>query len=148
MSFFGSIAHFFSSLFGKNSTVVQNVLHDVSSFVNLAEPIVAGIETELKTLPNSPQAAQIAAFLEKYAPVGAQVGQIAGNLSQFSGPTLWAQVAQTALSFIVPSGTAANLINLAVELAYSTFKQIQAAKAAAAPAVTTTVAATATLVTK
>lgn len=134
MSFFGSIAHFFASLFGKNSTVVQTVLHDVSSFVNLAEPIVAGIEAELKSLPQSPTSAQIEKFLEKYAPVGAQVGQIAGSLAQYSGSVLWSQIAQTALSFITPAGTAGNLINLAIELAYSTFKQIQAAKSAKAPA--------------
>ena len=39
MSFFNFIGHFFSSLFGKSSGIAQKVLHDVSSFVTLAEPI-------------------------------------------------------------------------------------------------------------
>lgn len=135
-SFFNSIGHFFSSLFGPNGSKVQQVLHDVSSFTNLALPVVEAVETELKAFAPIPGVTQIEAFLVKHVPQLANIGTVAQNLSTLSGTALFQGVAAAVLGAIVPGGTELSVINLAIELAYSTFKAIQAAvhPAASSPA--------------
>lgn len=134
MSFFGSIGHFFASLFGKNGNVAQTVLHDVSSFVSLAEPIVADVQAELKNIPQDSVTAAIEKFLAKYAPDVTQVGGIATQLAALPAANMWQSVASMALSFLAPTGTATSLLNLAIELAYQIFQKKQAAAAIPAPA--------------
>lgn len=125
MSFFSSIGHFFEKLFGEDSTVVEKVLTSASSIVTLAEPVVAGIETELKTLPQTPTLQVIAAFLAKYMPEAQNVATEADGLSKLSGAALWQGIASTVLTYLSPAGTAASLINLAIELAYGVLKAKQ-----------------------
>jgi hypothetical protein len=125
MSFFTSIGHFFSSLFGKNGETAQKVLHEVSAFVAKAEPIVEEIETVIKALAPSDKSGILAAietFLAKYEPDLAKVVAAAAPLASLSGEALWRELAATALGFLSPASTAASVLNLAVELAYSIFK--------------------------
>jgi hypothetical protein len=118
MSFFGSIGHFFESLFGKNSNVAQTVLHDVSSFVTLAEPIVEDVNTIIKAAPQSGTALAIEKFLSKYEADASKVASLAQNLAALPTADMWRNAALVALQFVAPSGTATSLLNLAIELAY------------------------------
>lgn len=138
MNIFSSIGHFLEHLFGANSNVAETILGDVSHIVTLAGPIVADVEADLKTIPQGSTVAAIEKFLAKYAPDASKVGALAGQLAELSGPDLWRNAAQMALSFLAPAGTAASLLNLAIEFAYQIFQKKQAAAApapvAAAPA--------------
>jgi hypothetical protein len=137
MNIFSGISHFFTSLFGKNADTAQKVLHNVSSFVTLAEPVVAEVETEVKQLaavdPNA-KLQLVAKFLSKYEPDLAKVASTANSLSGLPEADLLHNLATIALSTLVPSGTAASLVNLAIELAYNIFKTKSAATAAPAAA--------------
>ena len=141
MNIFSGIGHFFKSLFGKNSDVAQKVLHDVSSFVSLAEPIVQEVETEVKAINAVDPSATLAAtvkFLGKYEPDLAKVQTTASSLVGLPTTDLWHSLATIALGTVVPSGTAGSLINLAVELAYNFVKSKSAAEATPAPAAAAT----------
>ena len=129
MKFFSSILHFFASLFEANGNIAQKVLHDVSSYVSLAEPIVAGIETEIKTLEPTPGAlvTGIEKFLAKYESDAAKVAATAAALAALPSADLWKNLAVAALQTFVPVGTAASALNLAIEFAYSIFKAKQPA---------------------
>jgi hypothetical protein len=131
-NFFKAIGHFFTSLFGNNGAIAQKVLHDASSFVNLALPIVQGIDTELKTVKGSVVALDIVKFLDKYLPDVEKAEKLAASFATLPGAQLWRAVATTALQAITPVGISSSLINLAVELAYNIFKQSVAPKAPAA----------------
>lgn len=133
MNIFSGISHFFQSLFGKNGATAQAVLHNVSSFVTLAEPIVSEVETEVKTLvavdPNA-KLQLIAKFLAKYQPDVAKVASATNSLSSMPDADLWHNLATFALNALVPGGTAGSLINLAIELAYNIFKSKSAVSTA------------------
>lgn len=133
MKFFDAIGHFFKSIFGADSTVVQGVLKEVSSVATLAAPIIQDVETTLK----APAAAgssvdqKLLTFLGKYEPDAAKVASTATALAALPVSDMLAKAAQFALATFVPAGTAASLINLAVELAYNVFKAKTAAPTAA-----------------
>jgi hypothetical protein len=89
LSFFSVIGHFFSSLFGTNGGLAQKVLHEAGSFVNMAQPIIEEIETEIKSLPDQGKSIQsIEAFLAKYDSDAVKVAGIATSLAGLpaSGP--------------------------------------------------------------
>jgi hypothetical protein len=139
LSFFSVIGHFFSSLFGTNGGLAQKVLHEAGSFVNMAQPIIEEIETEIKSLPDQGKSIQaIEAFLAKYDSDAIKVAGIATSLSGLPAADLWKNLAVTALSALTPAGTAASLLNLAVELAYNIFKQSKMAPIALQTTVPTT----------
>jgi hypothetical protein len=125
MSVWSAIGHFFQSLFGKDSDTAQKVLHDASSFVQLAEPIVTGIETELKPAAAAHPSGTIAAvenFLVKYEPDATRVQAVAASYATLPAADLWRNTALFALQAVAPKGVASSLLNLAIELAYSIVK--------------------------
>lgn len=128
-SIFSAIGHFFASLFGADGSIAQKVLHGVASFVNLAAPIVAEIETTVKGLPQSNVTEAVTKFLSKYDADAAKVQATANSLLALAPADLYHQLAVFALGTLVPAGTASSALNLAVELAYSIFKNKQAQKA-------------------
>ena len=126
MSFLSTI----EAVFHKAESAEQVVLKDVSSFVDKAAPIVADVETVLKVVAPSDKSGILAAiekFLTKYEPDVQKVGSVAASLAPLTGSDLFHAAAVAALSLVSPSGAAANLLNLAVELAYNIFKQKQPA---------------------
>lgn len=124
---FSVIGHFFASLFGAKGALAQKILHDASSFVTLAEPIVAEVETEIKALPDQGKSVQaIEGFLAKYEADSGKVSSIAQTLSGLPVADLWHNLAVIALQALAPQGTATSLLNLAVELAYNLYKQSKA----------------------
>ena len=134
MGLWSAIGHFFTSLFGKSAGIAQEVLHDVSSFVQLAEPIVEQVETEIKAqtadTPSSAVSA-VAAFLTKYEPNLVRVQAASAALATLPAADLFRNVAVYALQAVAPKGTANSLLNLAVELAYNIYKKKTAAQTAA-----------------
>jgi hypothetical protein len=69
LSFFSGIGHFFTSLFGNKGDIAQKILHEAASFVNMALPIVAEVEAEIKALPDHGKSIQaIEGFLRKHLP--------------------------------------------------------------------------------
>lgn len=126
MSFFGGIGHFFSSLFGKNADVAQKVLHATASYIALAGPIIAEIETELKATIETGQGSvatdKILGFIQKFEPDLDQAHTISAHLAGLPNTDLWHQLAVFGLSRIAPKGVSASIINLAVEFAYNIFK--------------------------
>jgi hypothetical protein len=124
MKFFDAIGHFFKSLFGADSTVVQTVLHEVSSVATLAQPIIADVEANLKApaAAGSSIETKLLAFLGKYDGDVAKVATTATALAALPVADMLAKAAQFALATFVPAGTAASLINYAVEFAYQVFK--------------------------
>lgn len=136
MSFFsvsaGLIGHFFTSLFGNKGAIAQKILHEAGSFVNLAGPIVAEVDAEVRALPDQGKSIQsIEGFLKKYESDAAKVSSIAQSLAGLPSADLWHNLAVIALQTLVPAGTAGSLLNLAVELAYNIFKQSRVAPVAA-----------------
>jgi hypothetical protein len=128
-----AIGHFFTSLFGKSGNIVQTVLHDVSSFTNLAAPIVAELAAIAKADPNQTGLiANIETWLATYQTDAAKIQGWVTSSQGLSTADVLRSAAQLALSALVPSGTAASLLNLAIELAYNVFKAQTAAKPAAA----------------
>jgi hypothetical protein len=125
MKFFDAIGHFLKSLFGADSTVVQTVLHDVSSVATLAAPIIADVETNLKpaAAAGSSVSAELLTFLGKYDKDAAKVATTANTLAALPVTDMLAKAAQFALATFVPAGTATSLINYAVEFAYQIFKK-------------------------
>lgn len=126
MSVFSSIGHVFTSLFGAKASVAQKVLHEVSSFVQLASPIVAEIETELKASA-SPDAAKILVYVQRYEKDSVVAKSFVDSLTGLPVSVIWHNVAVFALASLVPAGTASSLLNLAIEMAYSIFKASPAA---------------------
>jgi hypothetical protein len=117
MNFLKSIGHFFTSLFGNNGSTVAKVLHNVSNFVNLAEPIVS----ELASLSSgfSSSTALIQA-IQKWLPIYNQDIKLikAWGASQDGKtiPDILRSAATMALSSFVPAGTLNSDLNLAIEL--------------------------------
>lgn len=128
LTWFKAVGHFFSSLFGASGSAVQTVLHDVSSFVNLAAPIVADLDALAKAEPT--QTGLIASIERWIATYEADAGRVVAWVTQAQGLPL-SDVLRTgatlALSALVPAGTAQSMLNLAIELAYSVFKRKPAA---------------------
>jgi hypothetical protein len=121
------LEQFFKSLFGNHGNLAHKILHEAGSFVNLALPIVAEIEAEIKVLPNQGKSIQaIEGFLSKYEPDVAKAAIIAQSLDGLPSADLWKNLAVAALGALVPGGTAASLLNLAVELAYNIYKRSKA----------------------
>ncbi len=119
-----AVGHFFQSLFGGSGSLVQSVLHDVSSFVNLASPIVADLAAIAKASPT--QSGLIAAVEKWIEAYQADAPKIASWVAQAQGlatSDVLRSAAELAMSAIVPAGTAQSTINLAIELAYSVFKK-------------------------
>jgi hypothetical protein len=135
MNVFSGIAHFFKSLFGPNSTAVQKLLHSISGFVGLAEPIILEVENDLKEVIKAGDKTlalpKIVEFLSRYEPDVAKAGDIANSLSGLPVSDLLHNLAVIALSTVVPAGTATSLVRMAVELAYNIFKSKKAAAALA-----------------
>lgn len=133
LSFFSVIGHFFTSLFGNNGALAQKILHEAGSFVNLAQPIVAEVEAQIKALPDQGKSVQsIESFLSKYDTDAAKVSTVAQSLSRLPSTDLWHNLAVTALGTLAPKGTAGSLLNLAVELAYNIYKKSKAVPVPAA----------------
>jgi hypothetical protein len=70
----------------------------------------------------------IEGFLVKYEPDAAKAANLALSLSGLPSADLWKNLAVLALGALVPGGTAASLLNLAVELAYNIYKRSKAAR--------------------
>lgn len=85
----------------------------------------------IKAAPQNATLEAVQKFLSKYEPDLSKVQQIAGSLAGLSSADLFHQAAVIALQTFVPAGTAASLLNLAVELAYSIFKHKSSMPAAA-----------------
>ncbi|HLH04928.1 MAG TPA: hypothetical protein VKX25_19325 [Bryobacteraceae bacterium] len=134
MSLWSAIDHFFKSVFGKDSDIAQKVLHDASSFVQLAEPIVTEIDTDLKPAAAANPSGTVAAvenFLTKYESDLARVKTAASSFAALPAADLWRNVAQFALQAVAPKGVASSLLNLAIELAYSISKSKRSVNASA-----------------
>lgn len=126
LSFFKAIGHFFTSLFGNSGKVVQVVLHDVSSFVNLAGPIVAELAAIAKASPDpSGLLTNIEKWITTYESDATVVQNFINSVKDLPYLDILHKAASLALSTLIPAGTANSLINLAIELAYSIFKKQQ-----------------------
>jgi hypothetical protein len=130
------------SLFGKAGSVVHTVLNDVAGITNVATPIV----TELAAIASvSPSPTWLISEIEKwlgtYLKDAPAIAQWVANAQTLSTADILRTAATTALSVLVPSGTAASLINLAVELAYNVFKAAKKAPAMVPAAIPATVPA-------
>ena len=138
LNIFTVIGHFFASLFGSKGSVVQKVIHGVSSFVNLALPIVEEIDNDLKAVivaapvVGPSVVGTIEKFLQKHLPDLTEISQIANGLVGQDSADALRTIAVSVLQLLVPAGTSLSLLNLAIELAYNTFKELQASKPAAA----------------
>lgn len=120
LNFFKSIAHWFVSLFGASSSAVQDVLQEVSNYINFLQPIIA----ELAQIGQMP-ATEIPAALEKFL-LGfeADVAKVSTFISTLTGKDIGTVLHDSAvfvLTFFAPGGTALHLLNLAVELAYAVY---------------------------
>jgi hypothetical protein len=123
VKFFSAIGHFFSSLFGGAGSTIQKVLHGVSSFVNLAEPIVAELAVIGSAIPGQPALlTTIETWLKKYTQNEPAITAWLASAQTLSTADILRTAATTALSALVPAGTLASDLNLAVELAYSAYK--------------------------
>jgi hypothetical protein len=131
MSWLSPLGHLFKALFGAHGDIAQGILHDVSSFVQLADPIILDVESELKPIASDKTArvAGVLKFLGKYEPDVQTAVDTANRLAGLPTEDLLRQAAVFALTTFVPAGTTASLLNLAVELAYNIFKRAQQAKA-------------------
>lgn len=127
MKFFSAIGHFFSSLFGGSGSTVQKVLHGVSSFVNLAAPIVAELAAITPTASGPGFISQVAKVLSLFETDATKVQAWVGSVAGLSDADILRTAATTALSALVPAGALASELNLAVELAYSVYKAMRPA---------------------
>lgn len=120
---FSIIGHWFSSLFHGSGDVVQQVLHGVSSFVNLAAPIVEKLAEIDKALPASAITIAAQKVLEIYQQDAAVVSNWLASVKDMTDAAdILRSAATAALSALVPAGAASSAINLAIELAYSIYK--------------------------
>lgn len=137
MNFISKFGHAFASLFVHNSGAAEIVLHDVSSFVGHAEPIVQEIETGLKQQIESGDHGKVITsiqnFLLKYEPDLQKVGAAANELGAMPKKNLLQGVAEFALTALLPAGVPTFMIRLAIEFAYSIFQAKRANPALAAP---------------
>jgi hypothetical protein len=136
MNFFNRIGSWFKSIFAESGTIVQEILHDVSSFTNLAVPLVtelAGIAAA--AVPgSSPLVATIATWLGKFV---TDATAVESWVTAQAGKTVSATLqsaATTALATLVPAGALRSDLNLAVEFAVAIFKRTSPAKTTPAPA--------------
>jgi hypothetical protein len=131
MNIWKDIGHFFGDLFGNNGDAVKTVLHNVSSLVTEAQPIVEAVETDVKAVIAAGAAdpkgilATALKFIQKYEPDLAKAQATANTLAALPLSDMFRDLASFALQTLAPSGTLASSLNLAVELAYSVFKQKQ-----------------------
>lgn len=121
-----AIGRFFSALFGGSGDVVKVILHDIAYAVNLSAPIVAALSTLAQS---SPDKSGLIGSIERWLGIyHDDANKIASWVEQAQGlPYLDVirSAATMALSALVPAGTAASLLNLAIELAYNIFKKQQ-----------------------
>lgn len=127
-SWLKAVGHFFSALFGKSGDIVKVILHDISSFVNLAKPIVAELALIAKLQPvQSDLVKEIEKWLGVYIEDAAKVGAWVAQAETLPYLDVLRSAATLALSALLPAGTASSIINLAIELAYNIFKREQSA---------------------
>ena len=134
MGWWSPIEHFFVAIFGKSADAAQKVLHNASSFIQLAEPIVEEIDTDVKAQAIANPSATMAAvskFLTKYEPNVVRVESTVAAFATLPAADLWRNVALFALQAVAPKGTASSLLNLSIELAYNVFKSKSASQTAA-----------------
>lgn len=126
LNWFKAIGHFFTSLFGGTGPVVQAVLHDASSFINLAAPIVAELANLAKAQPTQTGLiAIIEKWLGAYQADAVKVGSWVSTAQGLPISDVLRSAALLALSSFAPAGTTASLLNLAIEMAYNVFKRQQ-----------------------
>jgi hypothetical protein len=124
MNFLKSIGHFFTSLFGNNGSTVAKVLHGVSNFVNLAEPIVSELASLSSGFSSSTALIQaIQKWLPLYMTDAKAIAAWSASQDGKSTSEILHSAATTALSAFLPPGALQSDINLAIELAYSIYKK-------------------------
>jgi hypothetical protein len=117
-SFFTTLGKDIKDLFGGNSNILESVLHDVSTFVSKAEPIVEDVNTVIKAAPQSGVVLAIEKFLSKYEADAVKVASMAQNLAALPAADMFRKAALAALQLVSPAGTAVSLLNTAIEIAY------------------------------
>lgn len=128
MNFFKPIAHFFSSLFGHLGTTITTILHGISNAVNLAQPIVeevAAIATGFTS--QSALISKLAPWLAVYEADSSKIAAWAAQAENMPYQDVLRSAAALALQTLLPEGTIRSDLNLAVELAYSTWKRLHPA---------------------
>ena len=127
ITIFGRIGAWFKTVFGNFGDIVQEILHGVSSFVNLAVPLVtelSAIAASLAVPGASPLITEIATWLEKIETDATAVQSWVTSAATLpSTGAILQSAASAALKALVPPGTTQSDINLAIELAYAIFQR-------------------------
>lgn len=130
---FTSLWHFLERLFGKAATEVEWLLKEVHAYLPQVDAIVSEISAIAVANPSNVSTALVG-FLQKFGKTEALAKSFIDANAGLTGGDLLRSVAAEAVSTIFPAGTASNIINFAIELAYGVFKrQNETASATPAP---------------
>jgi hypothetical protein len=124
MSLFNRIGSWFKGLFSNFGTTVQEILHGISSAVNLAVPLVTELSGIAAANPTgSALITDIEKWLGKFETDATAVQTWTTSVAGLSTAAILQSAASFALKALVPAGVLQSDINLAIELAYAIFKR-------------------------
>lgn len=119
---FVSFWHFLKRLFGKAATEVEWLLKQVNRYVPDINTFVAGLAAVAADNPNNVTNA-VADYLRKFKVGEEKVLEFVNAHAGNNGGVVLHDAAAILVSSLFPAGTASNLINFAIELAYGIFKK-------------------------
>jgi len=125
---FTSLWHFLERLFGKAATEVEWLLKQVNQYIPQIDAVVSEISAIAQANPNNATNAFVA-FLQKFGKTEDQAKAFLAANAGLTGGDLLHSIASEVVASFFPAGTATNIINFGIELAYGVFKR-QAATAA------------------
>ena len=124
MSFVSTLEHDLASVFAHRADAANALFTEILPIVNLAGPVVAAVERELKpVLPAGAdeRAVKIEAFLAGYTPKSANLTAQAQTLAQEPAALLLRNAAKFAVQTLVPNPILDSLLNLVIETAYQLY---------------------------
>lgn len=125
---FVSLWHFLERLFGKAATEVEWLLKQVNAYTPKVMEVVATLAAIASANPND-VTNKIVEYLKEFGVAEEKVSAwVNAHLNSNGGEALH-DAAALIIANIFPVGTAANILNFAIELAYGAFKRKSAENA-------------------
>lgn len=119
---FVSFLHFLKRLFGKFATDVEWLLHQVNKYVPQINSVVAELSAVAAANPNDVTNA-VADLLRKFKVGEDKVLEFVNAHQNDPGAQVLHDAAAMIVASFFPVGTAAHIINFAIELAYGIFRK-------------------------
>ena len=133
---FTSLWHFLERLFGKSATEVEWLLKQTSTYIPQVDAVVSELGAIAAANPNNATNAFVG-FLQKFGKTEDQAKTFLAANTGLTGGDLLRSIASEVVSDFFPAGTARNVINFAIELAYGVAKRHSQTTTAGTPAVPT-----------